>query len=463
MKQCVIREGVLEVLDAALSIPMLVFNAEEIIYSNVACRKMFGYRDSLFNNFNMGKILIDEDIVNAATYHDIWNEYQRFHTQINKEVHLFKTNGEEIVVECNGKIVEYEDEKYIMMQFYDITEKKKIEVNLLHLSMVHALMLEISQSVVKSENINVIYDLILRNALRCIENSDLGSVFLLDGDVFRIAAYNGFSAGIEDFILPKKDSTLYVLTEGRMDEIKYMGDLSSFDRFFPVETQLKESKLIQATISTPIIIKGELFGMINIDSFKKNIFTDEDLRTMQFIKNSVEIAISNHLLYEKARYLAKYDSLTDLYNRTYFRESFNKIDIQCRKKEKFFQVVVFDLNNLKKINDICGHHAGDIAIKATADALKKTLGCKDFVARIGGDEFCAVYFNLTQNKLEEKLECCLAELEQADFCEEGEKIKVSFSYGIAQFPEDGTDYERLSKVADERMYRYKKAYKECRK
>ncbi|MEG1459198.1 MAG: diguanylate cyclase [Acetivibrio sp.] len=458
----VITEEMFYVLDTTISVPIVIFKEETLLYFNKACCDMFDY--SYVSMDEIKKLASDNETKELYLnwFHEIRSRVENRSDLKKCEFSAKKKNGDEIIVEYMSKTIEYKGEACFFVQLYDITEKRDIEYNLMHLSKVRELMLEISQSVVEVENINKIYDLILRNALNCIENADLGSIFTFDGDFFRIAAHIGFSKDIEGFVLPKEASTLYKMTDGKMDQIKYMGNISLYDRFYPVNTKFGESRLIKSTMTVPIRIKGELFGMINVDSLEVNMFTEDDIKTMEFIRNCVEIAISNQLLYEKAKYLSKYDALTDMYNRTYFNDAFAKIEEKYTRRKDNFWVVVFDLDRLKWINDYYGHHLGDAAIKKVAFVLKRLSGGNDFIARVGGDEFCGVYFQTSCEELKNKFENCLEQLLELPCEAEGQSVQISFSYGIAQFPEDGSDFTELSKIADERMYKYKKLHSICR-
>ena len=458
----VITEDMFGILDKTLSVPTVLFNEKEIVYFNEAYSKMFGYNQEEYTTYFQKKVFAKEDIVNSFVFSEEQNIVKGSYKCVKNEVVMHKKNGEEIYIEYIGKIVLYNCKKYILAQIYDITEKKNIELNLIHLSKVRALMLEITQSVLSMENIHEIFNLILKNALKCIENSELGSIFIKEGDFFKIVAYNGFDKDIEGFTLPLESTTLYKLTDGKMDQTRYMPDISLYEHYYPVHTKFGENKLIKSTMTAPIIIKGELFGMINIDSLEINQFTEDDIKTLEFIRNSVEITISNHMLYEKTRYLAKYDALTDMYNRAYFNEAFDEIKLEYDSKREGFLVAIFDLDGLKRMNDYFGHLVGDKAIIAVADFIKRTARGKDVVARLGGDEFCGIYFNSTKEELKDRFEHSLPQL----LINTGEvnktSIPISFSFGIAQFPIEGNDFSELVKIADERMYCYKKLHRECR-
>lgn len=459
-----ITEDMFPVLDKILSAPTILLNKEGLIYFNEVCSSLFGYtKEEFVLQFPTG--IFAEGIMFEETFAELYDTIAGSFEEKQGELVLKKKNGEEFYIEYSGKIVLYKQEMCLLAQFHDVTGKKNIEFNLLHVSEVRTKMLEISQSVLEMEDINEVYDLILKNAMFCIKNSQLGSIFKLDGDFFKVVAYNGFDHDIEGFLLPKEAATLYKMTNGKMDSIQYLDDISQYDRFYPVHTKFGQQELIKSTITTPLRIDGELYGMINIDSMETNQFTVDDVKTMEFIRNNVEIAISNHRLYEKTRYLAKYDRLTDMYNRVYFNERFAQIQEEYQDGRESYFVVVFDLNGLKYMNDHYGHLVGDKAIIAVADVLKETVKVrgKDVVARFGGDEFCGIYFDTEEKELNARFEACLESLAQHPVEINGVHEAVSFSYGIARFPQDGEDSNELIKVADDRMYFYKQFCKRCKK
>ena len=82
---------------------------------------------------------------------------------------------------------------------------------------------------------------------------------------------------------------------------------------------------IVSCISTPIIINNKLFGMMNIDSDEKDIFNEDDIDIMNYMKYQIENTISTHNLYNEIMYLSKYDKLTNIYNRRSFEEIFDKV------------------------------------------------------------------------------------------------------------------------------------------
>jgi len=161
-------------------------------------------------------------------------------------------------------------------------------------------------------------------------------------------------------------------------------------------------------------------------------------------------------LVESMRILAVKDTLTGLYNRA-FALSYLAQEIEKVKRGELGSLCIayIDLDNFKGVNDALGHAAGDKVLAGVADILKQYFRKGDVVARIGGDEFLVVFTNCNPQKIEKRLESLRSKIESRF-----RNLGISFSYGLASAPEDGLVPNALIKVADERMYEYKKKNKE---
>ncbi|MBN9219673.1 MAG: EAL domain-containing protein [Mesorhizobium sp.] len=159
--------------------------------------------------------------------------------------------------------------------------------------------------------------------------------------------------------------------------------------------------------------------------------------------------------FERLQHLALNDALTGLANRVSFNDRLDhEIERASEDQETMTAVIVIDLDRFKEINDLRGHAAGDQALKIVARRLAKLTGDGEFVARLGGDEFAAIKRFKDQNDLlglVSRLEKSLFEPLRIDDFE----IVTGASIGIAVYPRDGADRERLVSNADLAMYRAK--------
>ena len=155
-----------------------------------------------------------------------------------------------------------------------------------------------------------------------------------------------------------------------------------------------------------------------------------------------------------------YDTLTDLYN----RRAFHRIcaEFFCSpEKLGHAALLMFDLDNLKQINDTFGHDWGDEYIRLTGECFAKNAPARTVCARISGDEFNALFYGYNdQDTLRADICALKAALEQSVVqLPSGRELRVSVSGGVAWYPESSTNLITLRKYADFAMYQVKHSRK----
>jgi len=154
-------------------------------------------------------------------------------------------------------------------------------------------------------------------------------------------------------------------------------------------------------------------------------------------------------------YLAYYDNLTGLPNRSLFVDRLEQAMKVADRYEQLVAVLFVDLDKFKNINDSLGHDAGDNLLKNAAERLSSCLRSSDTVARWGGDEFCLLLQNIHHidnvNIVADKIIERFAE----PFSIKDKKMFVTASIGIILYPLDDTDVKSLLKNADTAMYHAK--------
>ncbi|OKO79881.1 diguanylate cyclase [Bradyrhizobium sp. NAS80.1] len=167
-----------------------------------------------------------------------------------------------------------------------------------------------------------------------------------------------------------------------------------------------------------------------------------------------EDVTERHKAQARVAHMARHDSLTDLPNRTQFREKMSEGLNQVAIAGGEMAVLYFDLDNFKTVNDRLGHAAGDRLLRWVAACLKENVGEHDTIARLGGDEF-AVLQRAPQPQSAEMLARRLVEIIGHPPPLESQSIHVGVSVGIAIAPEHGLDADELMKCADLALYQAK--------
>jgi len=169
------------------------------------------------------------------------------------------------------------------------------------------------------------------------------------------------------------------------------------------------------------------------------------------------------------RELAYKDELTTLYNRHGFKEESVKfidevkgyLENPSRRKNflvKSFSLVIFDIDNFKKINDTYGHQAGDAILKLVSKIIKERVREIDMVARWGGEEIIAGLVGSEENHAYKVADDIRKKIEEAMVDWEGKTIKFTVSGGVASFAE-AKDFDGLFKKSDEALYKAKQTGK----
>jgi diguanylate cyclase (GGDEF)-like protein/PAS domain S-box-containing protein len=159
---------------------------------------------------------------------------------------------------------------------------------------------------------------------------------------------------------------------------------------------------------------------------------------------------------ERLAYMAHYDPLTELPNRSLFFDRLAQAFAVARRNVLGFSLLYLDLDDFKPINDTFGHDAGDQVLRDIARRLRDLVRESDTVARMGGDEFVVLLHGIGKVRDAEAVaEKIIAEL-APPFEIAGHSIRISASIGVAIYPQHGGDAETLINAADNAMYEAKR-------
>ena len=158
--------------------------------------------------------------------------------------------------------------------------------------------------------------------------------------------------------------------------------------------------------------------------------------------------VANHI-----KHLATHDTLTGLPNRVMFSELLgNTISNANRSKDQQFAVLFLDLDRFKAVNDIYGHHTGDLLLAEIAKRLRAPLRNSDIVARLGGDEFVILLQRINDKEHAAEIAGNILKVFNVPITLEQREFMIGASIGISLFGEDANTEESLMNHADTAMY-----------
>lgn len=173
------------------------------------------------------------------------------------------------------------------------------------------------------------------------------------------------------------------------------------------------------------------------------------------LARAIRYAVERKRAEERLIYLAQYDHLTGVANRTLLRDRLLLALARSKRKDQPVGLMFLDLDRFKAINDTLGHDIGDQLLKAVADRLKSCVRQMDTVARMGGDEFGILLEAIPSERGLTTLAQRILDTIAQPFVLEGHQVFVTVSIGITVYPTDDEDSNNLLKHADTAMYRAK--------
>jgi len=218
-----------------------------------------------------------------------------------------------------------------------------------------------------------------------------------------------------------------------------------------------------SSAAIPLHRGGDIIGFFAPYSSTRNAFDADVRQLLKEMTLDIEFALKNfdreavrQQADQRVHYLAHYDVLTGLPNRSQLHERARQLLEQARSSRTPLALVMLDLDHFKDINDSLGHTVGDALLSELALRLTSCLHDGDMVARLGGDEFIFVMRNLGSSETSDVARKLLDVVAQS-YTVGPHDLRVSASIGIAMYPDDGHDVETLLQRADAAMYQVKRA------
>ncbi len=446
------RKNIYKILDSASHMKgilnavnegVITFNGNlKIVMINRYALNLFGYsRDQI----------LGEPITNllAKPYSDIIKKYskqnklsEKLHAlNVNIEIFGVKENDEKFPLSLNFVENKIENQIYYTVAITDLTSYVRNKN-------IQNCILKISNSVRISTNIKELYSDIFENLNIIIPTNNFTISVINDSNYIEEYNYSDenqiisnrkkINGNIIEPLIKNKKSLSY-----NNEQIEYLKEKKKLNKTFKTPFYF---------VASPLIISEEIIGAISIKSYdQNNLLGDEYLTILKFISDQIAMAIDKVKSVEEMHYLAYYNKMTRLPNRTLFNDRANIAFTNAKRTNDKYVVLFLDLDEFKMVNDTMGHGAGDELLKIIAKRIVKSVRKGDTISHWGGDEFTilAKIENIQDNHL--LCERILKNVKNKIIINR-KRVNCSVSIGGAIFPDDSENIDDLIQKADMAMY-----------
>jgi diguanylate cyclase (GGDEF)-like protein len=211
-------------------------------------------------------------------------------------------------------------------------------------------------------------------------------------------------------------------------------------------------KEYQSFAAVPLVGSRSCLGVLLFEQEIGGGITEDLLDFSRLIAQELSLSVENASLYAQMKQMATHDNLTGIFNWVYLM---NYLDELFSGNPELVSVIILDIDHFKIVNDRFGHLAGDRVLKELAGLLRSQLP-GEVLARYGGEEFVIVLPGRSREEawqLAEKVRALISE--HCFMAMNGVRIAVTISAGLASYPADSDNYERLLYLADQALYEAK--------
>src|SRR6266542_2477483 len=205
----------------------------------------------------------------------------------------------------------------------------------------------------------------------------------------------------------------------------------------------------EALITVPLIARDSVKGALNIYRLGEDAkFDDEEFELAVRFADAVALALDNAQIRARLELQAQMDSLTGLYNHRYFHERLRAELTRASRARDSVSVLMVDIDDFKRVNDVYGHAVGDQVLRDLAELLRGVLRECDVVCRVGGEEFGLILPSSDAVAALNLAQRLTKALSAAEF---GPAGKITASIGVSQGPQHAMNPRELVACAEAAM------------
>ncbi|MFA5892212.1 MAG: PAS domain S-box protein, partial [Actinomycetota bacterium] len=370
-----------------------IIQDDQYVYVNPKMAEIFGLSEEEMISRTFYDFLVPEDhaLARENIRKRISGEVQNIHYYLR----VLHQSGAVLQVEIHGSQMDYNGRPAVMGTLMDITERKAAEARIRRLNRVYAVLSSIDSLIVRARD----RDELFREACRiAVEAGAFKMAWIgvidpqtLDG---KVVAWSGGEEGYIDIVrLTARDGTPHSERPAcralRQLQPVICNDIATDPSVAPLRDDLLR-RGHKSVGCFPLTVTGRPDAVIALLAGELDFFDDEETRLLLELAGNISFALDHIEKEKKLNYLAYYDVLTGLANRTLFLERVAQYIRSAVSGGHKLALFMIDLERFKNINDSLGRPAGDALLRQVAEWLTRNAADKNLLARVGADHFAAV-------------------------------------------------------------------------
>ena len=205
----------------------------------------------------------------------------------------------------------------------------------------------------------------------------------------------------------------------------------------------------EALITIPLVARDSIKGALNIYRLGDDAsFDDDEFELAKRFGDAAALALDNAQIRARLEHQAQTDPLTGLFNHRAFHERLRQALAEASRSHDVISLLMLDIDDFKRVNDVYGHGAGDEILRSLADTLKDAVRASDVVYRLGGEEFAIVIAARSPESAEQLANRLVERVEFTEFNPAG---RITISVGLARGPEHAMNPRELIACAEAAM------------
>ena len=342
----------------------------------------------------------------------------------------------------------------------DVTERVNQEVQVRRLSRMHAVLSAINAAIVRVQSLE---DLLTEACRILMEKGHLklawaGVVAPGTQDIRPISVQGEpeelFTELNLQMGMPESNMDSVALTAVRRGHQIIINDVAQ-EGLSETWSQRTLERGLRSVAALPLHAGGNIVAVIALFAAEPNFFDEEEVRLVSDLAADLSFALDHLAKQAKLDYLAYYDSLTDLANRTLFLDRLSQSLTEMERRGNVLAVILMDLERFGAINESLGRHAGDTLLKLVAERLRR-LYHPEQVARFGMNSFAVILpWIAADTQATTLVESAVRNFLADPFSVEGTELRLAAKFGISLFPADAKNADGLLRNAEAALKRAK--------